>query len=229
MRREVLRAVSITFGYYSEPVLLDASLDAREGEVVAVTGPTGSGKTTLLMVLAGLLRPWSGEVYFMGRPVWERLPEARRHIGVMFQNPDDMFFNATVLDEIAYTAVRAYGPEAGLKMARRAAEELGISHLLDRPPYRLSGGQKRLVALAAAAAHGPRLLLLDEPTTYLDEELWELAASYIARQRERGVSIVIATHDLELICRLADRTYALRGGRLSEWRPGRKKLCICGL
>ncbi len=108
MRREVLRAVSIVFGY-SEPVLVDVSLTVEEGEVVAVAGPTGSGKTTLIMVLAGSLRPWRGEVFFMGRPLWAQLPDARRFVGVVFQNPDDMFFNATVLEETAYTAVRLYG------------------------------------------------------------------------------------------------------------------------
>ncbi len=90
MRREVLRAVSIVFGY-SEPVLVDVSLTVEEGEVVAVAGPTGSGKTTLIMVLAGLLRPLRGELFFMGRPLWAQSPDARRFIGVMFQNPDDMF------------------------------------------------------------------------------------------------------------------------------------------
>jgi len=228
MRREVLRAVSIVLGY-SEPVLVDVSLTVEEGEVVAVAGPTGSGKTTLIMVLAGLLRPWRGEVFFMGRPLWAQLPDARRFVGVMFQNPDDMFFNATVLEEIAYTAVRIYGAEKGLEAARGVAEKLGISHILNKPPYRLSGGQKRLVALAAAVVHQPMLLLLDEPSTYLDEESTERVIKLLKELKSRGTAVLVVTHDAEFICRVADESYMLAEGRLINSVPSfRRPLCICG-
>jgi cobalt/nickel transport system ATP-binding protein len=229
MRREVLRASGLEFGYNGEPVIRGVELSVGEGEVVAIYGPTGSGKTTLLLLLAGLLRPWRGEVYIMGERLDERnLPKVRRLIGISFQNPDDMFFNNTVLDEIAYTPARIYGADAGLKAARAVAERLGILHLLDKPPYRLSGGQKRLVSLAAAVAHGPKLLLLDEPTTYLDEESTDRVVKLLEDFRGRGSAVLVATHDVELICRLADRSYALVRGKLTNGVPSpRRPLCIC--
>jgi len=120
MRREVLRASGLEFGYFGEPVIRGVDLSVGEGEVVAIYGPTGSGKTTLLLLLAGLLKPWRGDVYVMGERLDEgSLPKVRRLIGVSFQNPDDMFFNDTVLDEIAYTPARIYGADVGLKAAKR--------------------------------------------------------------------------------------------------------------
>jgi cobalt/nickel transport system ATP-binding protein len=230
MRREVLKASGLEFGYFGEPVIRGVDLSVGEGEVVAIYGPTGSGKTTLLLLLAGLLKPWRGDVYVMGERLDEgSLPKARRLIGVSFQNPDDMFFNDTVLDEIAYTPARIYGADVGLKAARAMAERLGISHLLDKPPYKLSGGQKKLVSLAAATAHEPSLLLLDEPTTYLDEESTERVVELLEELRRRGSAVLVATHDMELICRLADRSYALVGGRLTDGVPSpRRPLCLCG-
>jgi len=229
MRREVLRASGLEFGYNGEPVIRGVELSVGEGEVVAIYGPTGSGKTTLLLHLAGLLRPWRGEVYIMGERLDERnLPKVRRLIGISFQNPDDMFFNNTVLDEVAYTPARIYGADAGLRAARAVAERLGILHLLDKPPYRLSGGQKRLVSLAAAVAHGPKLLLLDEPTTHLDEESTDRVVKLLEDFRGRGSAVLVTTHDVELICRLADRSYALVRGKLTNGVPNpRRPLCIC--
>lgn len=229
MRREVLRALGVEFGYYKEPVIKGVDLSVGEGEVAAIYGPTGSGKTTLLLLLAGLLKPWRGEIYIMGEKLDENnARKLRALIGISFQNPDDMFFNDTVLDEIAYTPSRLYGAEEGLKAARHAAETLGITHLLDKPPYKLSGGQKRLVSLAAAIAHKPKLLLLDEPTAYLDERSAEKIVELMEKLRKDGVAIVLATHDLELICRAADKTYVLKEGRLAEGNPLVKRdLCIC--
>ncbi|AKT34165.1 ABC-type cobalt transport system, ATPase component [Pyrobaculum sp. WP30] len=230
MRREVLRASGLEFGYHGEPVLRGVELSVSEGEVVAIYGPTGSGKTTILLLLAGLLRPWRGEVYIMGERLDERtLPQIRRLIGISFQNPDDMFFNSTVLDEIAYTSARMYGADVGLKAARDIAEKLGISHILNKPPYKLSGGQKRLVALAAAVVHQPKLLLLDEPSTYLDEESTERVIKLFKELKSRGTAVLVATHDAEFICRIADKSYLLTGGRLINGVPGyRQPLCICG-
>jgi cobalt/nickel transport system ATP-binding protein len=227
MRRGVLEARGIVFGYGDEPILNGVDLQLGDGDVVVVYGPTGSGKTTLLLVLAGLLKPWRGELYFMGQPMDG--VRARRYIGIAFQNPDDMFFNSTVFDEIAYTPARLYGAEEGRRLAKEVAEKLGVAHLLDRPPYKLSGGQKKLVSIAAAVAHGPRLVFLDEPTAYLDADTAERVIQLVEELRGRGTAFVVATHDLELLCRLQARAYRLEEGRLIEGVPQpRKTLCLCG-
>lgn len=227
MRRGVLEARGIVFGYGDEPILNGVDLQLGDGDVVVVYGPTGSGKTTLLLVLAGLLKPWRGELYFMGQPM-DGI-RARRYIGIAFQNPDDMFFNSTVFDEIAYTPARLYGAEEGRRLAKEVAEKLGVAHLLDRPPYKLSGGQKKLVSIAAAVAHSPRLVFLDEPTAYLDADTAERVIQLVEELRGRGTAFVVATHDLELLCRLQARAYRLEEGRLIEGVPQpRKTLCLCG-
>ncbi len=215
----------VTFGYFERPVLCDVTLGINEGEIVVITGPTGSGKTTLLMITGGLLRPWKGEVLFMGKPLHGQLPHARRYIGIMFQNPDDMFFNATVLDEIAYTAVQIYGREIALRKARELARKLGIEDLLNRPPHRLSGGQKRLVALAAAIIHDPLLLILDEPFTYLDDELIGLVIDVLRELRDRGTAILMATHDLNAIKPHTSSIYRLRNCRLYPLSSGVNHHC----
>jgi cobalt/nickel transport system ATP-binding protein len=217
MRRGVLEARGIVFGYGDEPILNGVDLQLGDGDVVVVYGPTGSGKTTLLLVLAGLLKPWRGELYFMGQPMDG--VRARRYIGIAFQNPDDMFFNSTVFDEIAYTPARLYGAEEGRRLAKEVAEKLGVVHLLDRPPYKLSGGQKKLASIAAAVAHSPRLVFLDEPTAYLDADTAERVIQLVEELRGGGTAFVVATHDLELLCRLQARAYRLEEGRLIEGAP----------
>jgi len=137
--------------------------------------------------------------------------------------------HVAALEEIAYTAVRIYGAEKGLEAAREIAEKLGISHILNKPPYKLSGRQKRLVALATAVVHQPKLLLLDEPSTYLDEESTERVIKLFKELKSRGTAVLVATHDAEFICRVADKSYLLTGGRLINGVPGyRQPLCICG-
>lgn len=228
MRREVLKAEGLVFGYQDDPVINGVSISLREGEVVAIYGPTGSGKTTLMLLLGGLLRPWEGEIYVLGQRLDERNRSLRRYIGIAFQNPDDMFFNATVLDEIAYTSARIYGVEEGLRSAKIIAEKLGIAHLLDKPPYKLSGGQKKLISIAVAAAHNPKILLLDEPTTYLDQEAEEKVVRFVEELRKYGVAILVATHDMEFICKAAQRSYMLINGKLIPSPPTLKKpLCLC--
>ncbi len=202
-------------------VLRGASLAAERGEVVAVVGPTGCGKTTLLLLLAGLLKPERGVVLLDGRPLHQQLPEARRRIGLLLQNPDDQLFNPTVYDEIAY-ALRTMGlpEEAVEERVRDTAERLGLTSLLDKPPYKLSMGQKRLVALASILVYQPDILLLDEPTTFLDAHGVELVEHVLEEQRSHGLAIV-ATHDLDLVLSHADKACRLRNGRLECMTPAR--------
>ena len=221
----VIEARGVWFGYTRRaPVLRGASLRAGPGEVVALAGPTGCGKSTLLLVLAGLLRPSRGEVLLDGRPLHEQLPRARRRIGVLFQNPDDQLFNPTVYDEIAY-ALRSLGvPEDEVRArVEETAERLGLQELLDRPPYRLSVGQRRLVALASILVYNPDVLLLDEPTANLDRYGVEAIANTIREAVEQGKTVVMASHDLDTIAELSTETCILQDGR-AECKPTLKAL-----
>lgn len=196
-------------------MLRGATLSLERG-VYALVGETGSGKTTLLMILAGLLRPERGEVLLGGEPLDGERPEHRRLIGVAFQDPDSQLFNPTVYDEVAYALrTMGLGEDEVRERVERVAEALGISGLLDRPPYELSMGQKRLVALASVLVYEPRFLLLDEPLTFLDPSTAARVACIIRGWGERG-AVLVATHNVEAALLLADRLLVLRGGVVRE-------------
>ncbi|KSW12068.1 energy-coupling factor ABC transporter ATP-binding protein [Pyrodictium occultum] len=212
----VVEARGVWFEYSrGSPVLRGASLRAGPGEVVALAGPTGSGKSTLLLILAGLLRPSRGEVLLDGRPLWSQLPGARRRIGLLFQNPDDQLFNPTVYDEIAY-ALRGLGLPGRVieERVERVARRLGIQGLLSRPPYRLSVGQRRLVALASILVYDPDVLLLDEPTANLDRAGVEKLFSIVREAAARGKTVIMASHDLDAVLELSTKTCMVREGAL---------------
>jgi len=143
---------------------------------------------------------------------------------VLFQNPDDQLFNPTVYDEIAY-ALRSLGvPEDEVRArVEETAERLGLQELLDRPPYRLSVGQRRLVALASILVYNPDVLLLDEPTANLDRYGVEAIANTIREAVEQGKTVVMASHDLDTIAELSTETCILQDGR-AECKPTLKAL-----
>jgi cobalt/nickel transport system ATP-binding protein len=196
-------------------VLRGVTLRLRKGEVVALLGPNGSGKTTLLLTLAGLIRPERGEVLLDGAPLWGQLPEARRRIGVLFQDPDDQLFNPTVREELLF-ALEQLGLSEEEKRRRIAevAELLGIDHLVGRPTHALSVGEKRRVALASILVYDPEFLLLDEPTANLDPSSAAQLARIICSARAGGRGVLVATQDSDLALALADRVAVLQGGRV---------------
>lgn len=193
--------------------LADLTFAIEPGESVAIVGGNGAGKSTVLLQLAGALAPGEGSVA-VGDVRWDASTpaSARRAIGLVFQNPDDQLFMPTVGEDVAF------GPaNSGLSrddVERRVVDALarvGMSHLRARPPYRLSGGEKRSVAIATVLAMEPDILLMDEPSSYLDprsrRRLIELLRSFHHTR-------VIATHDLELVVEICDRVLLLDSGRL---------------
>jgi cobalt/nickel transport system ATP-binding protein len=194
-------------------VLKGASLSADRGEVVAIIGPNGSGKTTFLMVAAGLLEPKRGRVLLDGKPLKEQLPEARKRIGLVFQDPDDQLFNPTVYDELAF-ALRQL-PLSKEEIDRRVLEAAGrfkLEDLLERSPYRLSIGEKRRVTLASVLAYDPDLLLLDEPTANLSSKFVEEVEHTVVKAGRAGKAVVVASHNVEFVARVADRIYIMNNG-----------------
>ena len=210
-----IEAIDIWFSYIKGVhVLQGANLKADYGEIVVLLGPTGSGKTTLLLILSGLLKPQKGRVLLDGRSLFNQLPKARRRIGVVFQNPDDQLFNPTVYDEIAYSLRTLGMAEKQIReRVKQVAAMLGIEHLLERQPYRLSMGEKRLVALASILVYEPQIIVLDEPTTFLDDTCTRRVICTLLTLRDSGKAIIIATHDVELALWLADKICVLEKGR----------------
>ncbi len=215
MNELLLKDVWFSYPGSNAPVLRGVTLELRRSELILVRGPNGSGKSTLLLVAAGLLKPEQGEVLLDGVPLQSQLPAARRRIGITFQNPDDQFFNATVYDEIAF-ALRQLklGENAVRERVAEVAETLHIENLLERPPFRLSGGEKVKVALASVLVYDPDILLLDEPTAYLTSEAKETVLRILTDLRDRGRAIAITANDPYLMGYSIDKVYTLIDGRL---------------
>lgn len=217
---------AVSFRYPESPALESLTLSIAPGECVAVLGANGSGKSTLLRVLAGLAFPTQGNVRFQGRPLTEaalaQAPfglEFRRRVGVLFQNPDAQLFNATVADEVAFGPLQMGWPKVEiLHRVQTAMRTLGIEPLKDRPPHRLSGGEKKRVALASVLVLDPDVLLLDEPTAALDpQSQGEIIDFLFDGLGEK--TVIITTHSLQVAHEIADRCVVLDAGRLAASGP----------
>lgn len=187
---------------------IDVSLDP--GTLTAFSGPSGSGKSTLLATMAGLVKPAGGRIEHGGDGELHRMPSAELALrfGWVPQNPEHGFLATKVRDEIALTAGRlhrAVDVDAILEL-------FGLTHLADANPYRISGGEQRRLALAAALAHRPGVVLLDEPTVGQDRATWAAVAGWLIGARDTGAAVGVATHDRDLI-ELSEPEYVLREGR----------------
>jgi cobalt/nickel transport system ATP-binding protein len=216
----------VGFRYGDAPALDGVNLTVQPGQCVALLGANGSGKSTLLRLLAGLAFAQTGRVRFLGRELTEaalaedaRGLEFRRRVGVVFQNPDAQLFNATVFDEVAFGPLQmGWSRDEMLERTQAALRQLDIEALKDRPPYRLSGGEKKRVALASVLVLDPDVLLLDEPTAALDPQSQARVIDFLFdRLGER--TVIIATHSLEVAREIADTCAVLALGQVAAHGP----------
>lgn len=208
-----IRLEDVTFGYPgSEPVLRGVSLEVDTGTCAALIGPNGAGKSTLLLLLNGLLRG-RGAVEVLGMATsGGSVTELRRRVGVVFQDPDDQLCMPVVLEDVALGPLNlGRKPAEAEQIARRALERSGAGHLADRPPHRLSLGERKRVALAAVLAMEPEVLVLDEPTAGLDPRGRH---EFVLLLRSLPSTKLIATHDLDLVREACERVIVLDGGRV---------------
>jgi len=184
-----------------------ANLAIDEGECVAVVGPNGSGKSTLLLLIDGLLKPTKGRVYVFGEPMVEKnAKKLRRRIGLLMQNPDDMLFNSTVQEDLEFGPAQLDMPKEETSiLIDKAASRLGLEDLLNKPPYRLSEGEKQRAALACILVTKPDLLLLDEPTAQVDLNSKRIILRILNELKAEGKSIILTTHDLNLVPYIANK------------------------
>ncbi len=198
------------------------------GESVGLVGPNGAGKSTLALHVVGFLHPTSGSVRVFGTEVGHpTLAEVRRRVGLVFQNPDDQLFMATLLDDVAFGPLNLGLPEDEVR--RRVAAALagvGLSGLEKKFPGHLSGGQKRSAALAGVLAMGPELLLLDEPSSNLDPAGRRALIRQLAALRQAKL---VTTHDLEMVLDLCPRVVVLDAGRIVADGPALEILADASL
>jgi putative spermidine/putrescine transport system ATP-binding protein len=193
------------------------SLQAAQGELLAVIGPSGSGKSTLLRIVSGLIAQQAGRVLLAGRDL-TGVPVHRRDIGVVFQSYA-LFPHLSVRDNVAY-GLKMRGMALGERraVAERMLHTVGLAEFAERAPAQLSGGQQQRVALARALAFGPKALLLDEPLAALDAAIrGHLRDEVRQLQRQFGATTLLVTHDQEEALTMADRVAVLDGGRLLQF------------
>ncbi len=195
------------------PALDGVSLQVRAGERVALLGANGCGKSTLLKILDGLVHPDDGTVEAFGEAITEESLEDedtnrrfRSRVGFVFQNSDSQVFSPTVREEVAFGCLQL-GMDEG--ETRTRVEDvltlLDITDLADRAPFQLSGGQKKRVAIASVLVMNPQVLLFDEPTAALDPRTQHWLVGLIRQLGEAGKTIIVATHDLDVLEQIADR------------------------
>jgi cobalt/nickel transport system ATP-binding protein len=204
----------VGFNYPSgEKVLEGIDLTINRGEKIALLGANGSGKSTLLKLLNGLLFTREGTLKVFGHILSEESLANeefafafRRRVGFVFQNSDAQLFNSNVWEEIAFGPIQLGLPEAEVhRLVNDVIAMLGLERFVDRPPFKLSGGEKRLVALASVLSLNPDILLLDEPTTGLDPRTQRILIRLIQQLNEAGKTIIVATHNLDIVEEIADR------------------------
>jgi cobalt/nickel transport system ATP-binding protein len=200
--------------------LRGVSFRILHGESVAIVGANGAGKSTLLLHLNGYLTPTSGTVRIGDFPLTkETIPEVRRTVGMIFQDPDDQLFMPTIYDDVAFGPLNlGLPPDEVEKRVENALAMVEIGHLQDKPPYRLSGGEKRRAAIATVLSMSPAILVMDEPTTGLDP----LGRRHlIALLREFRHTKIVATHDLDMVLDLCERTIVVHDGEVKADGPTR--------
>ncbi|GAW93099.1 energy-coupling factor ABC transporter ATP-binding protein [Calderihabitans maritimus] len=210
-RKSVLSVSNLSFSYPDRYLVLkDLNLEVWPGERVGIIGPNGAGKTTFFMLICGVLKVTSGEIRLFGKPV---VPgEFRPEVGMVFQNPDDQLFCPSVRDDVAFGPENLGLPKEEVEArVREAFAVTGIQELGDYPPHHLSGGQKRMAAIAGVLAMRPRLVIYDEPTSNLDIRYRRRLIRFLRSARE---TMLIASHDLEFILEVCDRVILMDEGRI---------------
>jgi len=224
LRVAMVRAANLTYTYPigTEPAFEEVTLEIEKGEFVILTGPSGCGKTTLCRCFNGLVPHFyggklSGEIEVAGLKVDEhQIHELAQHAGLVFQNPENQLFALSVEKDIAFGLENLGIPREEIrKRVDHALQVTGISELRERAPYELSGGQQQRVAIASVLAMRPEIIVLDEPTSFLDplgaQKIFEVINEL---NKKLGVTVILVEHRLDLASRYADRIIVMHDGKI---------------
>ncbi len=209
---------NVNYHYLNEPpTLKDINLKIYSGEKIVILGANGSGKSTLQRILDGLIFPTGGEVLAFGKKLTEEnlndqkfSSEFRKKVGFIFQNSDAQLFSPNVWDEIAFGPLQLDLPKSEVEeRVESIIKMLGLEPLRERPPYKLSGGEKKKVAIASVLSINPEVLILDEPTNGLDPRTQMWLVEVLIKLHQAGKTIITATHNLDIVKDIADRVIVL--------------------
>jgi cobalt/nickel transport system ATP-binding protein len=195
-------------------------IKVNKGEMLALLGPNGSGKTTLFLHFNGILKPSSGKVLLKGESIKynnKSLINVRKTIGIVFQNSDNQIIAPTVLQDIAFGPLNlGLEKEEVIKRVNEALDYVGMSKFKDKAPHYLSGGQKKMVAIAGILSMKPELIVLDEPTAGLDPIAASRLLKLLHSLNEKGMTIIISTHDIDLVPVYAKKIYLIKDGIIAK-------------
>ena len=214
-----LETKNLSFTYHDgTQSLRNVNLQIKRGEKIAIMGPNGAGKSTLFSHFNGLTEPTSGHVELDGEKiVYEReeLLKLRQKVGIVFQDPNDQLFAPTVKEDVAFGPMNlGLEYEEVEKRITESLEMVGMTGFEDKTPHHLSGGQQKRVAIAGIVAMRPEIMILDEPTAGLDPEGVDKVLSILNELNKDGMSIVISSHDIEMVNEFADKIFVLYDGEI---------------
>lgn len=223
-KQTAIRLEKLTYKYsvgtpFEKTAVDNVDLCVCEGEFVGIIGHTGSGKSTLIQHLNGLIKPTSGVVYIENRDIWDKnvkIRDVRFKVGIVFQYSEHQLFEETVAKDIAYGPKNMGLSDDEVKnRVAEAAKSMGITHLLEKSPFELSGGQQRRVALAGVLAMNPDILILDEPAAGLDPKGRDKILGLISQyHKQSGKTILLVSHSMEDIVKFASKVLVMNKGKL---------------
>lgn len=193
-------------------------LEVKKGEKLAIMGPNGSGKSTFFLHLNGVLKPKNGKVYINGEAIdYSRkgLIQVRKQVGIVFQDPDNQLFSANVVQEISFGVLNlGFSQEEARLKVEKIIDELNITEFKDKPTHFLSGGQKKRVAIADILVMEPDVVILDEPASALDPKHARMIDSLIDDLSNKGITVILSTHDVERALIWAERVVLFNEGKI---------------
>ncbi|WP_400199652.1 energy-coupling factor ABC transporter ATP-binding protein [Methanobrevibacter smithii] len=200
--------------------LKNINIEIEKGEKVAIIGPNGAGKSTLFSHFNGLTEPTSGCVKIEGKPISfekDELLKVRQKVGIVFQDPNDQLFAPTVKEDIAFGPMNlGLSYDEVEKRVEDALKMVGMENYGDKTPHHLSGGQQKRIAIAGIIAMKPELMILDEPTAGLDPDGVEKVLNILNQLNEEGMTLIISSHDIDMISKYADKIFVLYNGEIIE-------------
>lgn len=215
MGHTIVNLKNIKFGYPERPLILDGlNFHLHSKDRIGLVAPNGSGKTTLFHIIMGLLKPASGtiEIFNKTRTQEKDFFEVRQRIGLLFQDADDQLFNPTVLEDVAFGPLNlGKTRKEAIDISEKTLSFLGLEGFEDRVTYKLSGGEKRLVSLATVLAMEPEVLLLDEPSTGLDNAT---KSALITILNQLDLSYILISHEFDFLSQTTARIHTMENGKI---------------
>ncbi len=214
-----LETKNLSYTYHDgTEALKNVNIKIKKGEKIAIMGPNGAGKSTLFSHFNGLSEPTSGHVEIEGEKIVferEELLKVRQKVGIVFQDPNDQLFAPTVKEDVAFGPMNlGLDYEEVERRIGEALEMVGMTGFEEKTPHHLSGGQQKRVAIAGIIAMRPDIMILDEPTAGLDPEGVDKVLNILNNLNKEGMSIVISSHDIEMVNHFADKIFVLYDGEI---------------